>query len=179
MTCDYFTYMYDDVCLVWSENLLLSPSNLLIRCSVTAITSRSHRGNRGSTPRFGVNNYFFVSCYFSGAPPVAEKYAPELRNNLHAAPKWGTPPLSRSSSGFLYKEKPHPPFKRNPRSMVFPQLVPQFSRTGTGTPTHHSQYLRNIIDPEIILTCFGVRIIRNGKSFCNVGVSLIREDRRR
>ena len=25
-----------------------------IRCSVTAITSRSHRGDRGSTPRFGI-----------------------------------------------------------------------------------------------------------------------------
>lgn len=29
-----------------------------IRCSVTAITSRSHRGDRGSTPRFGVSFLF-------------------------------------------------------------------------------------------------------------------------
>ena len=31
----------------------------LIRCSVTAITSRSHRGDRGSTPRFG-DKFFFL-----------------------------------------------------------------------------------------------------------------------
>ena len=34
-----------------------------IRCSVTAITSRSHRGDRGSTPRFGVIFYSFFRDY--------------------------------------------------------------------------------------------------------------------
>ena len=42
-------------------------STSTIRCSVTAITSRSHRGDRGSTPRFGI--YFChqdtLSIFFS------------------------------------------------------------------------------------------------------------------
>ena len=171
--------MYDDVCLVWSENLLLSPSNLLIRCSVTAITSRSHRGNRGSTPRFGVNNYFFCFMLFFRCPACCGKICPGAPEQPPRGAKVGHPATFPKFFRLPLQGKTSPTLKRNPRSMVFPQLVPQFSRTGTGTPTHHSQYLRNIIDPEIFLTCFGVRIIRNGKSFCNVGVSLIREDRRR
>ena len=59
-------FKFENLDITGSMSFFLS-STSTIRCSVTAITSRSHRGDRGSTPRFGI--YFChqdtLSIFFS------------------------------------------------------------------------------------------------------------------
>ena len=52
------------VTLYYLVDMFLHKKYLIIRYSVAAITSRFHRGNRGSTPRIGVHLFLFFFFFF-------------------------------------------------------------------------------------------------------------------